>query len=103
MNIEVHVPPLKQEIGPFVKPESKKESQTKSKKNSQKESDNVSQEASQNVSQKESQKHDPKRALTRQEADDQRFTTAIRWIVEVIFKLTLTFFNLSIFRLQMPI
>ena len=59
MNIEVHVPPLKQEVGQFLKPGSQKSGSQKSD------------------SKKESQKADPKRALTREEADEQRFTTTI--------------------------
>ena len=66
----MHVPPLKQEIGQFIKPEPKKQSQKES----------------QNESQQESQKPNPKRALTREEADEQRYVTTIRWIVEVVFK-----------------
>ena len=74
--IEVHVPPLKQDIGPFMKKESQK--------------------ASQRDSEKESQKFDPKRALTREEADEQRYTTSIRWIVEVLFKYAI-FFQIKLF------
>ena len=74
MNIEVHVPPLKQEVGQFIKPEPKKQSQKESQNESQQES------------QQESQKPNPKRALTREEADEQRYVTTIRWIVEVVFK-----------------
>ena len=61
LDIPVYVPPLKQEIG-----------KTQKSKSNTAESNPI-----------ESQKIDMKRTLTRAEADEQRFTTAIRWIVEV--------------------
>lgn len=70
MDIPVYVPPLKQEIGKTQK------SKSKTVESNPVESNPV-----------ESQKVDMKRALTRAEADEQRFTTAIRWIVEVKSKL----------------
>lgn len=56
LNIDVKTPPLKQD---------------------------TIQEATKKSQQKSSQKINSKRPLTRQEADQQRYTTAVRWIIEV--------------------
>ena len=109
LGIEVHVPPLKLEVGEFAKPKSKRTGSQKTnsqkkdsqKRNSQKK-DSQKTDSQKSESEKliaasqklidQSQKPDYKRPLTREEADLQRFTTVIRWVVEA------TNANLKVFR-----